>query len=304
MHIIRVFWLRVLIIFVVIIASHSTASAKIRVIATIKPIHALVASVMSGVGEPQLLIRGANSPHNFALRPSDARNLSKADVIFWVGADMEIFMIKPLKTLSSSATVIELSKTKGLKLLPSRHVHEEEDHGHKDIDPHFWLNPDNARVMVAEIIQKLSMKDPQNAKTYADNGAALINQLNTLTAELTLKLAVVKTKPFIVFHDAFQYFENRFNLKAIDAITLNPDRVPGAKKIKSIRSKIVSKNVVCVFAEPQFTSGIIETVIHKTSARLATLDPLGVDIPEGPAAYTALMHSLADALVSCLSEQK
>ncbi len=284
---------------------HASA-AELRVVASIKPIHSLVASVMAGVGVPELLLKGANSPHNFNLRPSDARTLSEANVVFWVGPNMEIFLTRPLKTLATSGLIVELSKTPGLKLLPSGFDEGGENSQNanglkpKNIDPHFWLDPDNAKLLVGEIVKKLGMADPGNAKLYTTNGAALITRLNRLTTELEATLAGVKTVPFIVFHDAFQYFEKRFDLNAIGAIILNPERTPGARKIRQIRKKIAAGNIRCIFTEPQFNPAIVKSVTNNTPTRVSVLDPLGADIPAGPAAYATLLRVLASALASCL----
>jgi zinc transport system substrate-binding protein len=219
---------------------------------------------------------------------------------------MEIFLTRPLKTLATSAQIVELSHTPGLKLLQSGLI---EDNGNpeeknllkiKNIDPHFWLDPDNAKLLVGEIVKKLGMADPDNAKLYIANGAALIITLNRLTTELDTTLAEVKTVPFIVFHDAFQYFVKRFDLNAIGAIILNPERTPGARKISRIREKIATGNIRCIFTEPQFNPAIVKSVTNNTPTRISVLDPLGADIPAGPTAYTTLLRTLASALVSCL----
>jgi len=281
-------------------------AAELRVVASIKPIHSLVASVMAGVGVPELLLKGASSPHSFSLKPSDARALAKADVVFWVGPDMEIFLTRPLKTLATSARIVGLSKTPGLKLLPlgldeGGETSEETNlHKHKNMDPHFWLNPDNAKLLVGEIVRKLGAADADNAEIYAANGAALIAMLNRLTTELDATLAGVKTAPFIVFHDAFQYFVKRFSLNSTGAIIVNPERTPGARKISRIRKKIAAGNIRCIFTEPQFNPAMVQSVTRNTSTRISVLDPLGADISAGPAAYATLLRTLASALVSCL----
>jgi len=263
---------------------------------------------MAGVGVPELLLKGASSPHSFNLRPSDARTLTKANVVFWVGPSMEIFLNRPLKTLATSALTVELSRTPGLKLLSSGRDEDGEipeeanDLKHKNIDPHFWLDPDNAKLLVGEIVKKLGVADPDNAKLYTANGAALIIMLNRLTTELDATLAEVKTVPFIVFHDAFQYFVKRFDLNAIGAIILNPERTPGVRKISRIRKKIATGKIRCIFTEPQFNPAIVKSVTNNTPARISVLDPLGADIPAGPAAYAILLRVMASALVSCLKK--
>jgi len=304
-------WFLPLVFITMLSLFHPAAWAgELRVLTTIKPLHSLVAAVMSGVGTPELLIKGAGSPHDFNLRPSDARTLSKADVVFWLGENIETFLTRPLKTLAVSAQVAELSKTPGLALLarrrdaiwpdkkddPSKRLKAEE------IDPHFWLNPDNAGLLIAEIARVLSLADTMHADKYAANAAAYSLKLNRLTSELETVLAPVKTAPYIVFHDSFQYFEKRFNLKALGAIVRTPGIPPGAKRLARIREKIITAKINCVFSEPQFSSAIIQTVINKTPATMSVLDPLGVDIPAGPDAYTSHLRMIANALVSCLGQ--
>lgn len=296
--------------------TNAAASAPLRIIATIKPLHSLVAAVMMGVGEPELLIKGASSPHSFSLKPSDARNLSKADIVFWAGKEIELLLVRPLKTLAPSALIIDLSRSPGLELLAPRQGENWQAHGHnqdhedpehqqpENIDPHFWLNPDNAIKIVREIVRKLSTADSAHGDKYAANGEKLIADLNTLTKQLTATLEPVKTKPFIVFHDAFQYFEHRFNLNGIGAITLSPDRKPGVKRLIEIREKIVSAKAMCVFTEPQFNPAIARTVIQNTSAKISKLDPLGVEIQAGPTAYATLLNAIAEALASCLKTEQ
>ncbi len=288
------------------LSTRHVSAAELRVVVSIKPIHSLVTSVMTGVGKPELLLKGASSPHSFNLKPSDARTLSKADIVFWVGPDMEVFLTRPLETLAASAQSVELSKTPGLKLLPSKldqggEIDEETNHPpHENIDPHFWLNPDNAIVLVEEIVKQLGLADADNAGLFAANGAALIAALNRLITELEATLAAVKTAPFIVYHDAFQYFVRRFNLTTAGAITLNPERTPGARKINRIREKIATGKIRCIFTEPQFNPAIVNSVTGSTSTRTSVLDPLGADIPAGPAAYATLLRNLSRTLVSCL----
>ncbi len=305
------FLFSLLIMSVVLILSNRIAlSHELRVVTSIKPVHSLVASVMAGVGKPYLLVKGASSPHNFALRPTDARSLSQAEVVFWVGKEIEIFLPRPLKTLAASALVVELSQTPGLQLLPARQEGVGQSRRKTSplipaaIDPHFWLDPDNAKLMVDEIVRKLSGADKSHAARFGANGAALKLKLDALTAELSVKLEPVNSVPYIVFHDGYQYFEKRFRLNAIAAITLSPERAPGARKINQIRAKIISKKAVCVFTEPQFQPAIVKTIIYNTTARQAVLDPLGADIPDGPAAYATLLRALANSLVSCLNDEK
>ncbi|WP_224405044.1 metal ABC transporter solute-binding protein, Zn/Mn family [Afifella sp. IM 167] len=293
-----------------------SAAAAPDVVASIKPIHSLVAAVMKDVGTPKLLVEGAASPHTYALRPSGAAALQEADVVFWVGPEIETFLAGPLETLASGAEAVELGEAPGVTYLALREggtfehhdhgehegaAHEHEEHEEGETDAHVWLDPANAEAMVREIAATLAEADPANAETYNANAAAVEGRLEALTKELAADLEAVKGKPFIVFHDAFHYLENRFGLEAAGSITVSPEVSPGAQRIREIRQKIQSLGAACVFAEPQFTPKVIGTVTEGTGARSGTLDPLGADLADGPDLYFTLMRRNAEALKACLA---
>ncbi len=304
--------LAVVVLWTAVNLSNTKAATKLQVVTTIMPVHSLVAAVMQGAGEPSLLIKAANSPHNYRLRPSDARLLSTANVVFWIGKDIEISLVKPLETLSGSARVVALSKNKNLNLLKTREgglwerdqdepeQPREKQEIRDSFDTHFWLNPENAKIMVAEIVRQLSAADKQHANLFAKNSAKLNAELDQLVFELDRTLEPIRAKPYIVFHDAYQYFEKRFNLNAIGSITINPEQAPGARRLSDIRTKILETNTVCVFSEPQFKPAVIKTIIGNTPAKQAVLDPLGADITPGPQAYFKLIRAMARSLLSCL----
>ncbi|MDP6388992.1 MAG: zinc ABC transporter substrate-binding protein [Alphaproteobacteria bacterium] len=262
-----------------------------RVVVSIKPIHSLVAGVMQGVGAPTLLISGAGSPHSYALRPSEARALGNADIIFWVGPGMEDFLAKPLATLSGGAVAVALATTPGIEV-PNGGEH----------DMHIWLDPANAKALVRTIALELSEIDEANTARYAVNAAGLSIKLDALLGELRAMLAPVKAKPYITFHDAYGYFEHRFGLASAGAIAINPDRKPGARRLYQIRDKIAETGVGCVFREPQFAPRLVATVIEGSAANVGVLDPLGAALAPGPQAYFELMRGLARSLVDCLSK--
>ncbi|EWY40509.1 zinc transporter [Skermanella stibiiresistens SB22] len=306
-----------------------------KVLTSIKPIHSLVAGVMRGVAEPGLLVKGAASPHAFSLRPSDARALDQADLVFWVGEDLETFLEKPIESLGKKAHVVPLMEAPRVKLLPTReggawepHVHEEgeenEEHGehaehagaghdhdhdhghghdhheHGGKDAHVWLDVANARAMVAAISAELVEHDAANAERYKANAKDLSERLTALDAELKTTLEPVKDRPYVVFHDAYHYVEARYGLNAVGAITVSPDQRPSAQRLSQLRAKISSLDATCVFAEPQFEPTLVGTVVEGTKARKGVLDPLGADLPDGPDLYFQLMRGLAGSLVSCL----
>lgn len=315
------------------------AADPVKVVASVKPIHSLVTGVMQGVAEPALLLKGANSPHSFNMRPSDARVLSQADLVFWVGEDLETFLTKPIQSLGGKAHPVALMEEAGLTLLPTReggawerhedhghedhgkeqgheeqghddhaHAHDghaqeaghEDEHEHGTHDAHVWLDVDNARKMVATIAAELSEHDRPNAARYQANAASLTERLTALDAELKTTLAPVKDRPFVVFHDAYHYLEDRYGLNAVGAITVSPDQRPSAQRLSQLRAKISSLDAACVFAEPQFEPTLVATVVEKTPARRGTLDPLGAALDDGPDLYFTLMRDMAASLVSCL----
>ena len=295
------------------------AQAEINVVASVKPVHSLVSAVMEGIGVPDLIVKGAASPHTYALKPSQAEQIEKADLVFWMGHSLETFMEKPLEALATRAMVVELMDSEGLKKLKMRegggfdeHDHDEHDehskeshdeHGHGEFDVHVWLDPENAKVMANEIMEALKKVDPRNAKKYETNTKKIVEKLNRLVAEISAELSPAKGKGFIVFHDAYQYFEERFGLKAVGSITVSPEVVPGVKRIKELKNKINELNALCVFSEPQFKPKLVSTVVEGTRAKTGVLDPLGAAIQNGPKLYFNLIRDMANSLNKCLSNK-
>ncbi len=314
---------------VAIAAAASGATAAPDVVVSIKPVHSLVAAIMKGVGEPQLIVDGAASPHTYNLRPSNARKLEKADVVFWVGPGLEAFLQKPLEALASKATVVELEDAKGLEKLPFReggpfeahdhgeeghsegegahehnHAHDHADaeaHEHGAYDTHLWLDPANAKAMAQAIETALIAADAGNAATYQANTRKLIDDLDALDAEVAETVKPVKEKPFIVFHDAYQYFEHRYGVKTAGSITVSPETLPGADRVKQMQEKVRQLGATCVFAEPQFEPKLISVITEGTAAKSATLDPEAATLEPGPDLYFKLMRGIAGSLKDCLS---
>ena len=302
-----------------------TAPEAIRVVASIKPVHSLVSAIMDGVAEPHLIIRGASSPHTFSMRPSDAAALEGADVIFLIDERKETALAGPIANLGDSALVVRLSDAPGITLWSLReggafemhtHGHDEDDpqdeeaedeqdhddlHDIGEFDMHLWLDPVNAAVMAEAITDAMSEADPANAAAYHDNEHDLIHRLEDLTDELDAALAPIRDKPFIVLHDAYRYFEDRFGLAAAGSITVNPERAPGVQRVTEIRDRVRELAGVCVFAEPQFDRRIVDVIIEGTQARAGTVDPLGAAIDDGPELYFELMRTLTASFTECLT---
>ncbi len=300
--------------FIALVAALAAASPALadapKVVASIKPVHSLVAAVMEGVAEPALIVRGAASPHTYAMKPSDARALAAADLVFWVGPELEGFLAKPLEANARKAQAVELLEAPGIALLDAREGGAWDAHGHghahghknahEEVNTHIWLDPGNARAMVAAIAEALSAKDPANAAAYKVNADRTVRSIDALDAELKAALAPVAGKPFVVFHDAYQYFEAHYGLNGVGAITVNPERRPSAKRLSEIRARITGLGAACVFAEPQFEPALVDTIVEGTGAKKGVLDPEGADLKDGPGLYPVLMRNIAAALKGCL----
>ena len=274
-----------------------------NVVVSIKPIEAIVGAVMRGVGTPYLLIRGSGSPHSYPLRPSDARALSNADVVFRVGPDLDVFLEKPLAAIANKANIVTLIEVEGLTLWPLRTSGQwtARDEAHGAIDSHVWLDPANAAAIARAAAEALGAVDTANAATYRANATRFGADLDALDAELRGTLAPVREAPYVVFHDAYQYFERAYGLNAVGAVTISPERAPGARRITDIRALISGLGARCLFSEPQFEPAIAATIVEDTDARTGVLDPLGAAVAPGPGGYATLMRGLARALVDCLA---
>ena len=357
-------------------------------VASIKPIHSLLAGVMDGVGEPSLLVPGGASPHTWSLRPSDAHALEHADLVVWIGEGLESFLVQPIEALAADAYVLELSRAEGITLLRMReggawdehdhddheghddeehadehdddheghddeehagemhdddheghddeehagahdddheghddeeharkkhddhegheededaHVHHEDghEHGMGEYNMHVWLDPENAEVMVRAMADALARVDPEHESVYRANARALEGRLHALDEELEETFAPVRDGGFIVFHDAWQYLDTRYGLRAVGSVTVSPEQAPGAARLAEIRERIVDARATCVFAEPQFEPRLVRTLVEGTGAHTGTLDPLGAALEGGPDLYFGLMRANAAAFRAC-----
>jgi zinc transport system substrate-binding protein len=290
----------------------SGGTSDLKVVATIKPIHSLLAQLMQGVGTPTLLVEGAASPHTFALKPSAVRAINEADVFVRVSESVEPFTGKVVRALPDRVRLVTLVNAPGVKLLERRrsgafeadaHAHVLEDgHDNGREDGHIWLDPDNAKAIVAYLAQVLAEAKPEAAGTLKANAKRLKARIDALASGLEAEMQPLRDKPFVVFHDAYQYFENRFGLDAVGAITVSPDIQPSAKRLTELRRKIKSLGAVCVFAEPAFQPNLVAAVTEGTRARSGTLDPQGSTLEAGPELYFALMRNLGDGFKACLDQ--
>ena len=354
----------------------TSANADIKVVASIKPIHSLASYLMDGVAKPDLIVDGYASPHGFALKPSHAKMLQNADIVFWVGEDLENFLEKPLDSIAKKAEKIELLEIKGLNKLKFRERnifddhddHGHDDHGHKkkddhddhdhakkeddhddhdhkkkddhddhdhakkedghkeddhddhdhkkkddhddhddhdgheghhhgEHDPHIWLDPINAKVILNEMVEHLIENDAKNASTYKSNLEKALKDIDKLTIEVMTDLN--QSTSSIVFHDAYQYFEKRFNVNVLGAFTVNTDVLPGAEQLEEIREVIEHDKVACIFSEPQFNPDIINAVAKDMDIKTGVLDPLGATLTPGKTLYFDLIKNMSKSFKGC-----
>ena len=304
------------------------ANAEIKVVTSIKPIHSLASYLMDGVGKPDLIVDGFNSPHGFSMKPSHAKMLQNADLVFWIGEDLESFLEKPLNSIAKKAEKIELIEIKGLNVLKFRernifdehdhddHAKKEDDHddhdkkeddhedhdgheghGHGEYDPHIWLDPINAKVILKEMTEHLIENDLKNASTYKSNLDKALNDIDKLTMDVMTELN--ESTSSIVFHDAYQYFEERFNVKILGAFTVNTDVMPGAEQLSEIREIIEHDKVKCIFSEPQFNPDIIKVVAKDMNIKTGVVDPLGATLNPGKDLYFDLIRNMSASFKGC-----
>jgi zinc transport system substrate-binding protein len=215
-------------------------------------------------------------------------------------------------TLGEAEGLVRRAVREGTTFAGHDHDHDN-DHGHDNdhdhdndladaaVDMHLWLDPENAKVMVETLAARLARIDPANADAYAANAKATVGRLDALIAGIEARLTPLRGRPFVVFHDAYHYFEARFGLEATGAIAVSPEIMPGAERIRAIRAEVGALDAVCIFSEVQFDRRLIGVVAEGTGARTGTLDPLGAGIEAGPGAYEAIIRAMADAFAGCLA---
>ncbi|WP_417261321.1 zinc ABC transporter substrate-binding protein [Celeribacter sp.] len=341
-------------------AQVTAAQAEVpNVVTDMAPIHSLVVQVMGDLGEPSVLMPQGASPHGYALRPSDARAVQQADVVFWTGPKIEPWLDEVIDEIGDQTLSVPLANVEGATVLEVRegatfekhvhdhgdedhadeghdhdhdheehahddhdhdhddhdhdehahddhahdeHSHDDHDHAHEGTDGHAWLDPMNGRVWLGVIAEELAALDAENAETYRANAAAAQEALDVKIAEIHSEMAPLSEMNFIVFHDAYNYFENRFGLSAAGSISISDASAPSPARIREIQDKVKEIGITCVFSEPQFNAGLVNTVLDGTEAKSAIIDPLGVDLTPGAGFYGDLMDSLAGAFTACAED--
>ena len=304
-----------------------TASANIPKVVTDIPItHSLVTRVMAGIGMPDLIVDRGASPHEYSLRPSNAASLEAADLVFWISNGLTPWLDDALNTLARNAKVIELMDAKGATVLsfregatfePHSHQHKQHEDGHDEdkhdedghdedehatgnVDPHGWLDPYNGRIWLDVIATALSKIDPTNSDIYFANATQAKADIDTVISELEATLAEFRGTNFIVYHDAYQYFEKRFDVLAAGSISLGDVSDPSPARIAEVRKKVEELGIICVFSEPQFNSELVRTVTDGVSVKTRVIDSLGTQFTLGPDFYLNVLRGIAQSMASCL----
>ena len=294
-------------------------AAAPQVVTDIAPVQSIAARVMAGLGEPGVILPPGASPHGYALRPSEARRLQEADLVVWVGPALTPWLAEPIAALAPGARVLALQDAPGVTLLPARsggafEADEHEDgeehgnaHGHGEaadgapLDGHLWLDPENAVAAARAIAAALGEIDPADATAYAANAEAFAAETADLVRSISARLAPLRGRPYLVFHDAYQYFEHRFGIAAAASVALQDGVSPGPARVAALRDRVMGEGIVCAFTEPQVEPRLLATIIEGSEVRTGTLDDIGASLPPGPGLYPALLRGLADNLEACLA---
>ncbi|WP_440885117.1 zinc ABC transporter substrate-binding protein ZnuA [Vibrio campbellii] len=274
----------------------------VTVLTSIKPIQMIATELTEGVTKPDVLLQNNASPHDYALRPSDVKKVAAADLVIWYGHDLEPFLEKVVTDKGNTLTISQIPDL-SLREFGSEHAHDHDGHNHGTHDPHFWLGIETVQQVANAIAHKLAEIDPEHAATYAENLNKFEVQLKATDAEIKQQLTPVKDKGYFVFHDAYGYFEERYDLNQMGHFTVSPDRKPGAKTLIHIRKTLGAGDVACVFSEPQFTPAVIESVMRGSDVKTGTLDPLGSEIDVKSGSYFEFLQGMSNSFSQCLSEK-
>ena len=292
--------------------------ADAAVVTSLKPLGFIASAIADGVTETQVLLPDGASEHDYSLRPSDAKRLQNADLVVWIGPEMEAFMNKSTQSIpeAKKVTIAQLDGVKPLLMKGADdddddhaaegehdHAHAEKGdahHHHGDYNMHLWLSPEIARLSAVAIHDKLVELMPQSRARLDANLKDFEANLATTDKQVANELAPVKGKGYFVFHDAYGYYEKHYGLTPLGHFTVNPEIQPGAQRLHQIRTQLVEQKATCVFAEPQFRPAVVESVARGTSVRMGTLDPLGTNIKLGKTSYSEFLSQLANQYASCL----
>ncbi len=289
---------RLILVALLLLAALPARAGRLRIVADIAPVHSLVAAVAGAQADPALLLPPGASPHEYAMRPSEAGALAGAELVFWVGPALTPWLERPLANLSKGARIVALSEAPGLVKWPLR-AGIEGAPVPASLDPHLWLDPENALVWLGAIEAALAQADPAHAAQYAQNAAAARARIRALAGEIGAGLRAATPGPYLVGHDAWQYFERRFELPPSPAIRDHEDQRPSPARIAALQALGRARGIACVLAEPPVNEAEIATVLAGRPARVVPLDPLGTTLPPGPGLYGALLRRTAQAVAAC-----
>ncbi|MBI6547296.1 zinc ABC transporter substrate-binding protein ZnuA [Xenorhabdus lircayensis] len=290
-------------------------SAQADVVTTIRPLGFIAAAIADGVTNTQVLLPDGASPHDYALRPLDVRKINQADLVVWIGPDMETFLAKPIAKIerNKQLALAGLSTIKPFLLKNSeddndlsesnQHKHEtdHELHHHGEYNMHVWLSPEIAEKAAQAIYDQLVEQYPQQKQQLEVNLRKFNGQLAQTDKNIASILKPVREQGYFVFHDAYGYFEKHYRLAPLGVFTVNPEIQPGAQKLHYIRTQLVEQKVKCIFAEPQFRPAVIHAVAKGTDVRIGILDPLGSGIVLNKDSYMKFITQLSGQYASCLN---
>lgn len=298
----------------------STPAAALEVLTSVKPLQLIATAITDGAATTELLLKPGTSPHDYALRPSDLKRVKQADLVVWVGPELEQFLTPLLSKRTNTLQVLaqlpvdhapegheghtehaEHKEHHHQAAVTDEHAGEHDAHQHGNRDPHVWLDPHNAQRIAELLAERLSQLDPGNATRYRSNLQQFKTTLAQVDREIMQQLAPVRNRGYFVFHDAYGYWEDHYRIPSLGHFTINPERSPGAQTVSRIHQALSEAKAQCVFAEPQFRPAVLEAVVRNTAARVGILDPLAADIPVDNQGYFNFLRQLADNMVDCLT---
>ncbi|WP_425043490.1 zinc ABC transporter substrate-binding protein [Primorskyibacter sp. S87] len=292
-----------------------------RVAVDIPPVHGLVSMVMDGVGEPDLLMRPGASPHGYAMRPSEARALQRADAVVWIGPELTPWLERPMSSLAGGAVDLPLLNHPVTRVLDIRDAleagppseneghgdhdghslddHDHDHHDHGSLDPHAWLDPANAKAWLPLVAELLSGLDPENADVYAENARRAVAQLEMISRDTELLLASMQTRKYVGFHDSLHYFEARYGLQTAGTLALSDAQDPSPARMARMKTELAGSGISCAFSEPQFDPGLLEVALETAEIPIVEIDPVGRDFALGSDFYPELIRSVAASFARC-----
>ena len=284
----------------------ASAFAQPAVMTTIKPLQFIAAAVMDGIAEPEVLIPSTQSPHYYTLRPSDIRKVSEAQLVLWIGPQMETYLEGFIAQLAQQTILIEAGALPGVTLhevghnrVEQAHVHEEADN-HGLYDPHIWLNTGNAELIARSLYEELIVFDPANAARYEENVAGFVEGLRLLEARLRKEVTGLVDGRYALYHNGIQYFEKQFGLEHQFVLVPDHEIQPGIRHLLALRELLEDRPLTCVLEDVNANEATINTVFRDYPVNRVRIDTMGDAIDSGRFAYVRLVENMTLALRHCL----